>query len=311
MDFSAAFDPFRALRASWSAVRQAPLPLLLGGILLVFTSGNGGGGAGFNPGGMQGSFDRDFEDLLPVFVGIAALACCVGTVFFLFSSWLEVGFQNTVQRVLETGEGDAGMLFDARGRFWDMVLVRLFAALLTFAAALPLLLVAAAIAFAADRGLAPEGALIVFGILLGLILITVVIFVALGLSLSTQAVALEGLRPGEALRRSWNLVAGHRLQLFLYWLVLGVFSFLGVCACCVGVLLTGSLARIAPVDSYLALTRGGERPSWWIETARVTPAAPAGSWGTTSAPPPPAPPPPYEPPAPPPPPAPPFTPPTA
>jgi hypothetical protein len=292
MEFNVAFDPFRAIRASWAAVKQAPLPLLLGGILLVMTTSHGGGVPFRN----RWDFDRgemsELEKLLPVFLGLGALVCCIGLACFLFSSWLEVGFQNTVRRALETGEADAGELFDARGRFWDMVLVRILALLATFASALPMLLVAAAIGFVAQRRGHDLGPAWVIAIPVILVLILPVAYVLLGLSLVTQAVALEGKTPLEAMRRSWSLVAGHRLWLLLYWLVLGVLMLSGLCACCVGVLVTGSLARIAAIDSYLALTRGTERPGWWIETRQTT-ARPVESWGTsTPPPPPPAPPPP-------------------
>ena len=130
---------------------------------------------------------------------------------------------------------------------------------------------------------------------MGLLYLPVIVYVGLGLSLVKQAVAYEGLRPTQAIRRSWDLVAGQRWMLFLYLIVLGLFTLLGVCLCCVGyLLLTGPLTLIAQHESYLALTRGAERPSWWIETRNVIQPG-AGSWGPGAPPAPPRPAPPAPP----------------
>ena len=105
------------------------------------------------------------------------------------------------------------------------------------------------------------------------------LYVALGISLAEQAVALEGLQPVESLKRSWSLVSGHRLMLLLYWVVTGIFTSLGVCLCFFGLFVTGTMALTARSESYLALVRGGERSGWWIEHGAPPPPPPMG-WGT-------------------------------
>jgi len=296
MDFSRAFDPFRALRSAWAAVKQAPLPLLLGGVLLAVSSG-GGGGFG-NPAAGANFQDRggelDWDALLPVFAALAAVSCCVAIALFLFSSWIEIGFNQAVHDVLRTGRGDVGTVFDARGRYLDMLLARFLAGLVQVALVLPFALVVGALAWAAAERALPEGALVAVVVVATLVLLVLVVYVQLGLAFVSQAVALEGRRPGEALRRSWEIARGHRWQLLLYWIVLIVFALLGFCLCCVGVLFTSALMRVAVTESYLAWTRGDERPGWWIERGIVAAEPARGAWGATE-PSPPSPPPPVPP----------------
>ena len=295
MDFSRAFDPFRALRSAWSAVRQAPVPLLLGGILLAVSSGGGGGfgnpAAGVNLEERGG--ELDWEALLPVFAALGAVSCCVALALFLFSSWIEIGFNHAVSDVVRTGRGDVGAVFDARGRYLDMLLARFYAGLVQVALVLPFALVVGALAWAAAERALPEEALVAVAVLTTIVVLVLVVYVQLGLAFVAQAVALEGLRPIDALGRSWQIARGHRWQLLLYWIVLIVFTLLGFCLCCIGVLFTSALARVAATESYLAWTRGDERPGWWIESGAVAPETAPGSWGV----PPPPPPPPFTPPA--------------
>ncbi|MEY3212113.1 MAG: hypothetical protein RIT28_2594 [Pseudomonadota bacterium] len=44
MEFNEAFDPFRAFRHGWAALKLAPFPLFVGALAMWFTAGNGGAG---------------------------------------------------------------------------------------------------------------------------------------------------------------------------------------------------------------------------------------------------------------------------
>ena len=90
------------------------------------------------------------------------------------------------------------------------------------------------------------------------------IYVALGLSLIPLAVAVERMTPIAAFSRSWELVRGNRMQLFVFYLVTGIFTLLGLLACCIGVLFTGALAQAATVDAYLRLVRASEDQAGWL-----------------------------------------------
>jgi hypothetical protein len=277
MEFNKAFDPIRALQASWKAVAQSPLPLILGGVLLLFTEGGGGGG------GRAFSIEHHdsglrWEDIRPFVIPILGMCACVGIAFFLFSSWVRVGFSNTVESVLRTGHGTVGQLFDAKGRFGNQVLSRLLTTVIGFACAVPFIALVVAI-WLLTKGFERDEGLMLVLIPGFLIWFPLFLYVVLGISLADQAVALEGAQPVDSLKRSWSLVSGHRLMLFLYYFVGAVFTLLGFCACCIGVLLTGSLVQVARSESYLALVRGTERSSWWIEKGFAAAPAPEG-WGT-------------------------------
>ena len=288
MEFNQAFDPIRALQSAWKALAQAPLPLIVGGVLLMLAEGGGGGGGTF----VQihdHHGDMSWSEIAPWILPLIGVCACVAIALFLFSSWIQVGFANSVESVLRTGHADIGQVFDGKGRFGSMVLSRILCWLAAFACWVPLLLLALAIAilthgFKRDAGLAfllIPGAVVTF---------PVWAYVGLGLSLADQAVALEGAQPVESLKRSWSIVHGHRWMLLLYWIVGALFSMLGLCLCCVGVFLTGTLFHVARSESYLALVRGQERAGWWIEKGSAHPIAPPEGWGAPPAPPtPPAP----------------------
>jgi hypothetical protein len=282
MEFNQAFDPFRALQVSWQAVKKAPLPLLVGGVILMITNGGGGGGGNFGS-----SFDNrhsiDWDEIAPILIGVGALFCCLAIAFFVVASWVRIGFANTVEEVLRTGNADVGKVFDGKGRLMTMILARLLAGVIVIATVLPyglVVLVAALATSGFDRN---DGVGIV--ILLGglALYLPVIFYVALGVGLSEQAVALEGHAPVDSIRRSWELVRGHRWMLLWYSIVLGIFSMLGLCACCIGVFLTGTMAETAKSESYLALIRGKERDSWWITTG-ASPVAGDAGWGTAPVP---------------------------
>jgi len=163
----------------------------------------------------------------------------------------------------------------------SMILARLLTGVILVAAALPygLIVLVAAMATAGFHQNEEIGvAILVAGFV---VYLPVIVYIGLGLSFVDQAVALEGLQPVESLRRSWSLVSGHRWMLLLYSIVTGIFAVIGVCACCIGIFLTGTMTEIAKTESYLALTRGGERKGWWIETGSAPASADPG-WGSPS-----------------------------
>ena len=304
MEFNQAYDPIRALQTSWQLIRQSPLPLIIGGVVLVITDGNGGGGGG-NFGnifdGRGGARDPDWDVIAPMLIGVIGFACCLGIAFFVISSWVRIGFANSVEEVLRTGQGDVGRVFEGKGRIVSMLLARLLAGLILVVAALPYLLVVLVAAMATagfDQNWEIGFAILVAG---AIVYLPVWVYVRLGLLLVPQAVALEGLQPVDSLRRSWSLVSGHRWMLLWYSILTWIWYAIGFCACCVGIFLTGTMTEAAKTESYLALTRGGERKDWWIETGSAPTSSDPG-WGSPTqlpekpvgwgAPPPPPPPPP-------------------
>lgn len=278
MEFNQAYDPFRALQTSWQALKKAPLPLMIGGVVLMITSGGGGGGGNIGN-SFQGNEDVNWEVMAPLILGFVGLFCCLGIVFFVISSWVRIGFANAVEEVLRTGDSDVGKVFDGRGRLGSMILARILAILIAIASFLPYGLVVLIAALATEgftRNEEVGAVILVAGAVLWL---PVILYVALGVALTEQVVALEGLRPVDSVRRSWSLVKGHRWMLLWYSIATGFFAVIGICACCIGIFLTGTMTEIAKSESFLAFTRGGERDGWWIKTGSA-PASAEPGWGS-------------------------------
>lgn len=283
MSFEEAFDPVRSLKASWSALKAAPAPMWVGGILVFLLDGGGGGGGGFNWQGQNGEWDM--ERFLPLVAAAVFFGCCVGLVLFVLASWIWIGFANSVEEVLRTGRGDVGRVFDSKGRLVTMMLARLLAALVAVLGFLPLVVAVAAAVLLHTQGIVPPVAAIGMGVTGGLVGFLVFCYVALGLVFVPQIVALEGADVIESIKRSWALAQSRRLRIFFYYFVVYVFMLLGFCLCCVGVFATGTLMTISRIESYLAFTRSAELPGWWITTGQ-SPATAVESWGTPPPPPP-------------------------
>lgn len=276
MNFGQAFDPMRSLQAAWKLLKQAPVMVLIGGLLLAFLEGGGSGGGNFmyRQNGSHGfgrspqdEFRQVFEEIRPWLLLIIPLILCVGLVFFALSSWIEAGFARAVESALRTGRDGIGVVFSGGNRFGAMLLARLLSGLIQFASALPLIGVGIGAAILADRqGIGPIGVLLLVGF--ALLWLFVMLYIGLGLYLVNPIVALEGCTPSESIARSWKLASGNRFQLFLFLLVQWLVTIAGFCACCVGLFVAVPLTQVMRFEGYIALTKGGEYPQWWIGTGR-------------------------------------------
>src|SRR5262245_13246708 len=188
MEFNQAYDPFRALQTSWQALKKAPLPLSVGGVVLIITEGGGGGGGNVGS-SFKGDHGTDWNAVAPIVIGIVGLFCCLGIVFFVISSWVRIGFANTVEEVLRTGDGDVGRVFDGKGRLWPMILARLLSGVILVATMLPYGLVVLVAAVATDGFERNEGIGIAIMIAGAVLYVPVVAYVALGIFLVDQVVA--------------------------------------------------------------------------------------------------------------------------
>lgn len=277
MEFTRAFSISRSLSNAWRLIFAAPVALLVGGGLLVLLDGNSGFGVSFSDADDWGSRRIDAW-MAPLVSVLFAFGCLVGILFFLGTSWLLCGFANAVEETARTGEDRIATVFDAKGRWLSMALVRLGRAAVLVLALLPFAAIVV-VSVILHEGLdLPEELAIVAGVLAGLLYLPIWIYIALGLALVVPAVALEGLDPVGAVARSWSLVRGNRLWLFVYAFVLLIVELAGLLACCIGVFFTGPLARIAWIDGYLALTRGDEYVDGFLAPVAPAPmpaAAPA------------------------------------
>lgn len=259
MDFRTAYDPIRALQNAWVLLWRAPLPLLVGGILLMLTRSDTN--FSVDEDGLELGVLRD-----PIAWWLVGLVCAGALLLFLLRVLVLLGFAGTVRRVMTSGEGRLGDVFEARGLYVEMLLACLLKGLAHLVVLLPMgAAIAVAILLARATGIE---LLAMFGAFAALALLPAWIYVALGVALTTEAVAFEGLSPTAALRRSWSLVDGQRWNLLLYCLVLAVVSFLGIFACCIGVLVTGPLGLVATQESYLRLTEGEPPGGFWLDRER-------------------------------------------
>lgn len=260
MRFADAYDPIRAIKSSWKLLTPSALPLLIGGVILMVTDGQSGFGI------HDGPRHQWHAGAVLFFVGLFG---CIGLVCFLISSWISAGMANAVEKTVFQGAADIGDVFESRGRFLNVILVRLLLLALSIAALLPLALIVGAAVLAHATLDAPKVLTIGGSVVMGLLYLPVLVYVLLGLSLARFAVVFEDLGPTAAISRSWQLVKGNRLSLFVYWIVMVVFTLLGLCACFVGVFFTGSLSIIAANESYLAIVKPEEYGRSWLANNRM------------------------------------------
>lgn len=275
MQFSQAYDPIRSLQAAWKLLKQAPVMVLIGGLLLAFLEGGGSGGGNFmvrdhGPRGASGpgeAVQQAFEDMKPLLLVLIPFLICIGLAFFALSSWIEVGFARAIEAGLRTGKDEIGKVFSGGDRFGAMLLGRFLAGLIQFASALPLMAVAVVVAIVAD-GHSIQPLLVVGLVAFALLWVVLMIYVALGLYLVNPVVAFESCSATEAISRSWKLAGGQRLQLFWFVLLQFFLTIAGFCACCIGLFVTMPLTQVMRFEAYVALTKGGEYPQWWIGSGR-------------------------------------------
>ena len=290
MDFGQAFNISRGLENGWAAFKRAPIPLFLGALLMQCTESGGGrgggnsGGSSWDDGGSSGmDFDYRMElsellraDVAPfpsdmglggmggleigLIVGMVLLGLFCGVLLVLFRSFLHTGYLRLHVRALES-EGSFGDLFSGMDRLFPMLLWKLLKGFVSMGAfvvsALPGIGLVVAGLMMEMYGLSIGG-----GVLIMLLSVPVLIYVGLGLSMGDHAVALDELGPTAALEKSWSLVRGNRIPLFLFLFVYGLARIasliVGVLMLCIGAFFTVPTVRaitdIGFTQGYLLLT---------------------------------------------------------
>jgi len=283
MHFNEAFDPFRALASAWTLIRRAPAALLVGGLLFwVCELGQSGPGQGkirvedFDEFKQLDDVARHLAEAFLAGIGGVFLlfACVLGIAVWLFECLVRVGFASAVERAMVSGSDELGDLFKAQGRWGTMVLTTLVQAILQVLALLPGLALGGLAGAGVGVTTQSAGAGVAVGVVVGLCYLPVWMYVVLGLSLATFAVAVEGMSVTEAISRSWFLVRGHRWSLFLYWVVMALVE-LTFCCCCLLLFLPTTFSKVATYESYLRLVKSGDPSTWSTPppTATDTPGA--------------------------------------
>ena len=245
----------------------------------IGSGGGGGGGGDSDDGGSGASWEMmgGLPELPPldglglaVALVLAAVVLLIVLVGFALRVWVHAGYLRLHEVTLRDLSEDMGALFSGADRFAPMALWKLLkTAILMGVLAVAALPGGAALAFGA---FAEQDALMAAGgVGILLIALPALIYVALGLTLGECAVVFEELGPLDALDRSWELARGHRVDIFLFLLVFGLFQVVAVIAgilmLCVGVLVTLPLAysmqAVAFTEGYLLLARTPEETDAW------------------------------------------------
>ncbi|MDZ4772070.1 MAG: hypothetical protein SGI72_02945 [Planctomycetota bacterium] len=247
MNFADAYDPIRALTSAWKLIGRSPAPLIFGGALLTLL-------------GVGPWLSLRMTDIHPanVVAFVLGLGLCCGLFEFLLRSWLSLGLANATRKTLVEGSARFDDLFVSNGRFFDMVLVRILLFAIGVATILPVVLLVLLGGLGAQAAGVNDEVIALAAVMTILVWVPIAVYVVLGFGLATEAVAIEGLNPTQALKRSWQIARSNRLRLFVYLLALWMYKFLGLCACCIGILFTGAQAQVAMNESYLQLVKPAE-----------------------------------------------------
>lgn len=256
-----AFSPIRSLQSAWEILKKAPLPMWVGGLILVFVQSFGSAGGG--GGDLQIHGQEDVERMIFILLPLVLLGFLMSIVIMAVTAWLKVGYYNGVETVMRTGSVEFEELFKGRGRWLGVFLTLLLQLVLGFVLLVPMglfALVAVAVSKALD--FSDQGAVIM--IIFSLVAyVPVAIFFYMGLVLMPYPAALKGLGPMESLAESWRLASGVRLQLFMMILLQVAMTIVGLLACCVGVLPAGIIAEVMFCEAYVQAARD-DLDDWWV-----------------------------------------------
>ncbi len=262
MNKSIAFQPTRVLSSAWDLMTKAPLPLWVGGLIVVIVQGLGGFGGG---GGNIQIDGQDAEEWVWLIVPMMFISFGLSVLVMGVTAWLKTGYYNGVRTVMRDGDVEFDRLYRAEGRWLTVFLTMLLQGVLTFAATLPLVLIVLAAIFAGNAMGIDGGGRAGLILLVVLLYIPVLVYVHLGLVLMVFPAALDGFGPVESMRESWALADGERLQLFLIGLLQFGLFLVGLLACCVGAIGAGILAEVMWCEAYVQATRDRDDRRWWID----------------------------------------------
>jgi len=245
---------------AWELVKQKPgETLLLSFLTLMFNSGGsgfsmpsgGGGGGSEQPDSWDSTYDTAgaLPDVLQnvmgsigtmelaVIGGIIAVALIIGTIAFVIGTVIRGGATIYWLRLIRGQSAELTHSF---------AVTRFFA---------PLLI-----------------ATIVAGIvsMLGYVLLIIPgVIITMGLYFVTQVVVDKDIGYVDALKYSWDITHGHKLDLFIFTILAFFLNMAGLLACCVGVVVTNAVVMGASTIIYTRLTAPGNA---YLDADERTPA---------------------------------------
>lgn len=254
-------------RGQW-AVKKAPLPLILGAVFMTCTEGAGGRLSAGDPSAPL--VDPSNYVVLAVIGAVALVVLFFG---WLLRSFVHTGVLRSHEAMLRTGKTSVGTVFSGADRFVAMaglkVMKWFIPSIVVMILVSPAVCAGGALAYAPEHVPVDLVSLITFGF--GGLATLVGLYVLLGFTFAEQALVFDKLGPVAALRRSWSVMSGHRLEMVLYYLLAGlvivVMAAGGLLVCCVGVLVTLPMARawvdVGLSEGWLLMSRPRSETERW------------------------------------------------
>lgn len=160
--------------------------------------------------------------------------------------------------VFKGGTADVGKLF---GQFSNLATYALITVIEFAVVIVPIMVfggIAGAVYFATNQN---TDVTIGVSVLLALVAVVPLIWVLLPFDLAAIEVALGGETNGtQAVKNAFALAKGKRLWMFLFAMVAGLVSLVGVFVCCVGVLPAMALGQMLKLTLFLAIRNGSGLP---------------------------------------------------
>lgn len=254
-----AFNPLRAIESAWRIAMQAPLPIWVGGLILVMVQGFGG---------LRGQVNvqNSVVELIWFLVPMLGFSLMLGFLSLLGVSWISVGYYRSIREVMRTGAAEFEDVVKPGGLFITMVVTRVVQTLLVLAAMLPYA-IPPTVGMMLTEGLDLDDGIGIAVALLGILLyLPFHIYIALGLVFMPYATALEEKTASQAITRSWEVARGCRWNLVLMGLMSFAMAIAGFLLCCVGILPASILIEVFWCEAYIQATDIlGDPEDWWIE----------------------------------------------
>lgn len=236
---------------AWELVKRKPgETLLLSFLTLMFNGGggsfsmpsppSGGGGGSQSPetweqstNGAGGALTDVFQSIagqigameFALIAGIIGIALVVGVIMFVIGTVIRGGANIYWLRLVRGQAAELGHTFAVKRFFAPLLIATLLSAI---------------------------------AVMLGSILCIIPgIIAALGFFFVQQVVVDKNIGYMEALKYSWEITDGHKLDLLIFWILAALLNIAGILACCVGVVVTNAVVMGATTILYTRLTPAG------------------------------------------------------
>lgn len=250
------FDLGQVLSFSVDRFKEQWVPLSLAALIILGTSMIV---SGVNQGiqmATMGGVSAAGADPMAALAGMGVVSFAISICGMILQLWLQLGLHSICLKTLQGFEADLADLF----RQGPRLLAAVAQIALIYLALIPVFGIPAAIVFGIGAGFESMGvAAAIAGGIFVILFLPIAVYVGLGLfGMQIELVGDPSAGPIEAMKRSWAIASGYRLNIFLYMLVASVLMFAGILACCVGLIPAMGLMTLMLNAVYLALRTGAD-----------------------------------------------------